>query len=196
VDLIVAQGYEAGGHTGRIGSFVLIPEVVDAVSPTPVVAAGGIVDGSGVAAALALGAQGVWIGTAFLLSEESRIWETHKRAIIDARTEDFVVTRAYTGKTARDVKNVVIERWERSGLAPLPMPLQGILFRDFLAAAERAHRYDLINNPAGQGGGRLSAIRPAREILETIVREAIEVLEGIPRRVKYAKEPTHVEVLR
>jgi len=176
VDLIVAQGYEAGGHVGSVGSLVLIPEVVDAVSPTPVVAAGGIVDGRGVAAALALGAQGAWIGTAFLLSEECGIFDAHKQAIIEAHTEDFVVTRVYTGKTARDVRNVIIERWERSGLPPLPMPLQGILFRDFLAAAEQARRYDLINNPAGQGGGRLSAVRPAREILEGIVRETIEVL--------------------
>ncbi len=197
VDLIVAQGYEAGGHVGKIGTFVLIPEVVDAVAPIPVIAAGGIVDGRGVTAALALGAQGAWIGTAFLLSEESRLFDAHKRAIIAARTEDFVVTRAYTGKTARDVRNVIIERWERSGLAPLPMPLQGILFRDFLAAAELAGCYDFINNPAGQGGGRLRAIRPAREIFETIVREAIDVLERIPERVQYArKEPTRVEILR
>lgn len=197
VDLIVAQGYEAGGHVGSVGSLVLIPEVVDAVSPTPVVAAGGIVDGRGVAAALALGAQGAWIGTAFLLSEECGIFDAHKQAIIEAHTEDFVVTRVYTGKTARDVRNVIIERWEHSGLPPLPMPLQGILFRDFLAAAEQARRYDLINNPAGQGGGRLSAVRPAREILEGIVRETIEVLEGMPRRVHYArKELTDVQVLR
>jgi len=162
VDLIVAQGYEAGGHVGSVGSLVLIPEVVDAVSPTPVVAAGGIVDGRGVAAALALGAQGAWIGTAFLLSEECGIFDAHKQAIIEAHSEDFVVTRVYTGKTARDVRNVIIERWERSGLPPLPMPLQGILFRDFLAAAEQARRYDLINNPAGQGGGRLSAVRARR----------------------------------
>lgn len=197
VDLIVAQGYEAGGHVGSVGSLVLIPEVVDAVSPTPVVAAGGIVDGRGVAAALALGAQAAWIGTAFLLSEECGIFDAHKQAIIEAHTEDFVVTRVYTGKTARDVRNVIIERWERSGLPPLPMPLQGILFRDFLAAAEQARRYDLINNPAGQGGGRLSAVRPAREILEGIVRETIEVLEGMPRRVHYArKELTDVQALR
>jgi NAD(P)H-dependent flavin oxidoreductase YrpB (nitropropane dioxygenase family) len=188
VDLIVAQGYEAGGHVGKVGSFVLIPEVVKAVAPLPVLAAGGIVDGRGVAAALALGAQGAWVGTAFLLSEESRIFDSHKEAIVKARTEEFVVTRAYTGKTARDVRNAVIERWERSGLPALPMPLQGILFRDFLAAAERARRYDLINNPAGQGGGRLRAIRPAREIFETMVREAIEVLEGIPQNVQYARK--------
>ncbi len=190
VDLIVAQGHEAGGHTGKIGTFVLIPEVVEAVAPLPVLAAGGIVDGRGVAAALALGAQGVWVGTAFLLSEESHIHASNKRAIIEARTEDFVISRTYTGKTVRGVRNLLIDRWGRSGLAPLPMPLQGILLRDLLAAAERVDRHDLLNNPAGQGGGRLRAIRPALEICEELVREAIEVLEGLPRRARFAKEAT------
>lgn len=184
VDLIVAQGAEAGGHTGPVGTLVLVPEVVDAVAPTPVLAAGGIVDGRGVAAALALGAQGVWVGTAFLLAEESRIPAAHKAAIARARSEDFVVTRAYTGKTARDVRNAVIERWAASGLEPLPMPLQWVLLRDFRAAAEQAGRWDLLNNPAGQGGGRLDRVRPAREILEAMVREAVEVLEGLPQRVR------------
>lgn len=197
VDIIVAQGYEAGGHVGTVGTFVLIPEVVDAVSPFPVVAAGGIADGRGIAAALALGAQGVWVGTAFLLSEESGIFDFQKQAILKARTEDFVVTRAYTGKTARDVRNIVIERWERSGLRPLPMPLQWILFRDFLAVAERAGRYDLMNNPAGQVGGRLHAVRPAREIFETMVRETMEVLQDISSRVRSAGgEGADVKVLR
>ncbi len=118
VDLIVAQGAEAGGHTGTVGTMVLVPEVVDAVAPTPVLAAGGIVDGRGIAAALALGAQGVWLGTAFLLAAESGLYPEHKQQIIGARSEDFVVTRAFTGKTARDVRNPIIDRWERSGLRP------------------------------------------------------------------------------
>ncbi len=197
VDIVVAQGHEAGGHVGTIGTFVLIPEVVDAVAPLPVLGAGGIAEGRGIAAALTLGAQGVWVGTAFLLSEESGIFDAQKEAIVNARTEDFVVTRAFTGKTARDVRGIVIQRWEQSGLRPLPMPLQWILFRDFLAAAERAGRYDLMNNPAGQVGGRLHAVRPAREIFETMVRETIEVLESMPSRVRYAREEqADVKVLR
>ncbi len=179
VDLIVAQGSEAGGHTGSVGTMVLVPEVVDAVSPTPVLAGGGIVDGRGVAAALSLGAQGVWLGTAFLLSEECGIPLEHKRQIAGARSEDFVVTRAYTGKTARDVRNPVIDRWERSGLRPLPMPLQWVLWRELRAAALAAGRHDLLNNPAGQGGGRLREVRPAKTIVEDLVRGTVEALDRL-----------------
>ena len=181
VDLIVAQGAEAGGHTGTVGTMVLVPEVVDAVAPTPVLAAGGIVDGRGIAAALALGAQGVWLGTAFLLAAESGLYPEHKQQIIGARSEDFVVTRAFTGKTARDVKNPVIDRWERSGLSPLPMPLQWVLWRELRAAALAAGRHDLLNNPAGQGGGRLHQIRPARAIVEDLVRGTVEALDRLAR---------------
>jgi NAD(P)H-dependent flavin oxidoreductase YrpB (nitropropane dioxygenase family) len=179
VDLVVAQGGEAGGHTGTVTTMVLVPEVVDAVAPTPVLAAGGIVDGRSIAAALALGAQGVWIGTAFLLSEESGIDPVHKRDIAAAASEDFIVTRAYTGKTARDVRNAFIDRWETSGLKALPMPLQWVLLREFRAAAQAANRLDLINNPAGQGGGRLKEIRPARAIFERLVRETEEAVERL-----------------
>ncbi|MFN0299655.1 MAG: NAD(P)H-dependent flavin oxidoreductase [Burkholderiales bacterium] len=181
VDLIVAQGGEAGGHTGSVGTMVVVPEVVDAVSPVPVLAAGGIVDGRAVAAAFALGAQGVWVGTAFLASEESNIYVEHKRQIVAASTADFVVTRAYTGKTARDVRNPFIDKWERSGLKALPMPLQWVLLREFRAAAEAANRYDLINNPAGQGGGRVKAIRPAKAIFDGLVAESIDALNALAR---------------
>jgi len=176
VDYIVAQGYEAGGHVGKIASLALIPQVVDAVRPVPVIAAGGIADGRGLVAVLALGAVGAWIGSAFLLAEESAIYREHQEEIIRGAAEDFVVTRAYTGKTARDYRNAAIDRWENSGLSPLPMPLQGVLMDDFVAAAEMAGRPELINNPAGQAVGLLTRRRPAREIIDTIVREAEEVL--------------------
>ncbi len=172
VDIIVAQGAESGGHTGRVGTTVLVPEVVDAVGNTPVLAAGGIVDGRGVAAMLALGAQGVWMGTAFLMSEESRLYAEHKDEIAATASEHFVVTRAYTGKPARDVRNVFIERWEKSGLPALQMPLQWVLLREFRAAALAAGRYELINNPSGQGGGRIGTVRPARDIFEGLIAEA------------------------
>ena len=152
VDIVVAQGYEAGGHTGRIANFPLIPQVVDAIRPVPVVAAGGIADGRGVAAALALGAVGVWVGTAFLVAEECLIPDRHKQEILSGNTQDFIVTRAYTGKTARDYKNVVIEAWETSGLDPLPMPLQQVLMEDFVEAAAQAERHDLTNNRLGKSG--------------------------------------------
>ncbi|MFN8557292.1 MAG: nitronate monooxygenase [Dehalococcoidia bacterium] len=143
VDIIVAQGTEAGGHTGRIATMPLVPQVVDAVAPTPVLAAGGIADGRGVVAALALGAVGAWCGTVFLMAEESGIFPEHQDDIARSSSENFVVTRAYTGKTARDVRNVVIDEWEKSGLPFLPMPLQGVLMDDLTAAAEELpHRSD------------------------------------------------------
>jgi len=179
VDYVIAQGYEAGGHTGRVANFPLIPMVVDAVAPVPVVAAGGIADGRGLVAGLALGAVGVWVGTAFLLAEESAIYPQHQDEIIRGSAEDFVVTRAYTGKTARDFDNEVIKAWESSGLRPLPMPLQGVLMGDFVAAAEAAGRYELVNNPAGQIGGMLRSRRPAREILRSMVSEAEGVLDRL-----------------
>ena len=201
VDLIVAQGAEAGGRTraggregvgagggegagGRGGGVARGGRgrgVAAPAPPTPVLAAGGIVDGRGVAAALALGAQGVWVGTAFLLSEESGLYPEHKRQIAGARSEDFVVTRAYTGKTARDVRNPLIDRWERSGLRALPMPLQWVMWRELRAAALAAGRYELLNNPAGQGGGRLRRVRPAKAILEDLVRDAVEALDRLAR---------------
>lgn len=177
VDYIVAQGYEAGGHVGKIASLALIPQVVDTVRPVPVIAAGGIADGRGLVAAIALGAVGAWMGTAFLLAEESAIYREHQDEIARGQAEDFIVTRAYTGKTARDYRNAAIDAWERSGLSPLPMPLQGVLMDDFVSAAEMAGRPDLINNPAGQIAGLLTQRRPARDIVNTIVEEAANVLD-------------------
>ncbi len=179
VDYVIAQGYEAGGHTGKIANFPLIPMVVDAVAPVPVIGAGAIADGRTMVAALALGAVGVWVGTAFLLAEESKIYPAHQEEIMRGNAEDFVVTRAYTGKTARDFDNPVIRAWESSGLSPLPMPLQGVLMGDFVAAAEAADRYDLINNPVGQIAGMLKSRRPAREIMLSIVNEAEGVLDRL-----------------
>jgi len=185
VDYVIAQGYEAGGHTGKIANFPLIPMVVDAVAPLPVVAAGAIADGRTLVAGLALGAVGVWVGTAFLLAEESNLYPGHQEEIIRGNTEDFVVTRAYTGKTARDFNNAVIQAWETSGLSPLPMPLQVVLMDDFIAAADAAGRSELINNPVGQIGGMLKRRRPAREIMMSMVHEA----EGVLDRLESVRKP-------
>ena len=179
VDYVIAQGYEAGGHTGKIANFPLIPMVVDAVAPVPVIAAGAIADGRTMVAGFALGAVGAWVGTAFLLAEESNIYAVHQDEIIRGQAEDFVVTRAYTGKTARDFNNDVIRAWDSSGLSPLPMPLQGVLMDDFIAAADAAGRAELINNPVGQIGGMLKRKRPAREIMMSMVHEAEEVLDRL-----------------
>jgi NAD(P)H-dependent flavin oxidoreductase YrpB (nitropropane dioxygenase family) len=186
VDIIVAQGHEAGGHTGKIANFPLIPQVVDAVSPTPVVAAGGIADGRGIAAALALGAVGVWVGTAFLVSEECDIPDASKEQILRGRSQDFVVSRTYTGKTARNFRNPVIDSWEHSGLDPLPMPFQKVLMDDFNEAARQAGRFDLHSNPAGQIGGMLRERKPAAQIMAELVEGTVKVLQGLPQTVTAA----------
>ena len=179
VDYVIAQGYEAGGHTGTIANFPLIPMVCDAVGPTPVIAAGAIADGRTMAAGLALGAVGVWVGTAFLLAEESNIYPKHQEEIMKGSAEDFIITRAYTGKTARDYKNDVIKAWDETGLKALPMPLQGVLLDDLIEAAVQANRAELINNPAGQISGMLTKKRPAKEIVMSMVRGAEEAIERL-----------------
>jgi NAD(P)H-dependent flavin oxidoreductase YrpB (nitropropane dioxygenase family) len=175
-DVVVAQGYEAGGHTGRIGTFALVPQVVDAVAPTPVVAAGGVGDGRGVAAAIALGAQGVWVGTAFLATHEANVLPELKQRIVDANEEDTRVTRLYSGKTMRNINNPLIEYWEESGLQALPMGLQGIVSGRVTTAARVSGRPELTMNPAGQISGMVRRIRPAREVLEEMVEGAARVL--------------------
>ena len=183
VDIIVAQGTEAGGHTGRIATMPLVPQVVDAVSPLPVVAAGGIANGRGVAASLALGAEGAWMGTAFLAAKECGIYDAQQETIIRGRSEDFIISRSYTGKTARQYQGPIVQAWENSGLDTLPMPLQGVLMSGFNAAAERSKRYDLVFNPAGQGAGMVNEARPAADIMADLVSETVSVLDGMRERV-------------
>lgn len=178
VDFIISQGHEAGGHTGRIASFPLIPQMVDAVSPIPVIAAGGIADGRGVAAALSLGAVGAWIGTAFLVADECALPETLKQQIIDGASEDFAVSRVYTGKTMRSFKNEVLRAWEAtSGLEPLPMPYQKVLMDDLNESAARAGKYEFHSSPAGQIGGMITRRRPAADIMRDIVAGTIQEIK-------------------
>jgi NAD(P)H-dependent flavin oxidoreductase YrpB (nitropropane dioxygenase family) len=176
VDVVVAQGTEAGGHTGRIATLALVPQCIDAVSPTPVVAAGGIADGRGIAAALALGAIGVWCGTAFLVSEEANQPELQKQRILAATDEDTKITRLYSGKTMRNITNPLIEAWEASGLPALPMGLQGLLIQDLVYSVRQAGREDLLMNAAGQASGMLNTVRPASEILLGMVGQAADIL--------------------
>lgn len=179
VDMVIAQGYEAGGHTGTIANFALIPQTVDAVKPLPVIAAGAIADGRGVAAALSLGAQGVWIGTAFLFAQEADIPEAHREQLDRARSEDLVISRSFTGKTARQYRNEALQAWAESGLDPLPMPYQWVLMDDFVASAEAADKIDLVNLPAGQIAGMLRDRKPARQIVEEVVNGAVDEIARI-----------------
>jgi nitronate monooxygenase len=184
VDVVVAQGYEAGGHTGKIANFALIPQVVDAVSPVPVIAAGAIADGRGIAAALALGAAGVWIGTAFLVADECEIADAMKEQIINGRAQDFDIQRIYTGKTMRCYRNALVEAWGKSGHDPLPMPYQKILFDDFNESVAKAGRWDLHSNPAGQGAGMLTARKPAQQIFDELVEGTQRALKDTQHRVQ------------
>jgi NAD(P)H-dependent flavin oxidoreductase YrpB (nitropropane dioxygenase family) len=186
-DIVVAQGHEAGGHTGRIGTLALLPQVLDAVAPAPVVAAGGIGDGRGLAAVLALGCAGAWCGTAFIVTKEAHLDDYRKRRILAAGEEDTRVTRLYSGKTMRNITNELIEAWEESGTRALPMGLQGLLIADLVAGAQQAGREDLLMNAAGQISGLLHEIRSAQEVLEGMVGEAVEILaRRLPAAVQFA----------
>jgi NAD(P)H-dependent flavin oxidoreductase YrpB (nitropropane dioxygenase family) len=126
-DVVIAQGYEAGGHTGDIGSMVLIPDMVDAVDGLPVLAAGGIASGRQMAAALVLGASGVWTGSVWLTTEEAETTRAVRERFLRARTSDTVRSRASTGRPARQLRSAWIDVWDDGAIEALPMPLQGIL---------------------------------------------------------------------
>jgi NAD(P)H-dependent flavin oxidoreductase YrpB (nitropropane dioxygenase family) len=183
VDVIVAQGHDAGGHNSPVGTMALIPQVVDAVGDIPVLGAGGIVDGRGVAAALMLGAQGVWVGSAFLATHEANLEEFQKKAIVESSEEGTTITRSVTGKPARYIKSKWTQAWVDAGLEPLPMPYQGAVSGPVQAAAIQQGRGDIAPGFAGQGIGMIHAIRPAREVLRELVDGAERALEGARRLV-------------
>ena len=183
VDIISAQGTEAGGHTGNIATMVLVPQIVDAVAPMPVLAAGGIGTGRHLAAALALGAQGVWVGTAFLASEETNIPDEHQQQILGGRSDQFTLSKFQSGKQQRSYHNVVKEAWAQTGLEPLEMPLQGILQEPFTRAARLSGRFDLVGNPSGQIAGMVDERRPAREIFKDMLEEAQATIEKLQQLV-------------
>ncbi len=176
VDIITAQGTEAGGHTGNIATFVLVPQVVDAVAPRPVLAAGGIGSGRHVAAALALGAQGVWVGTAFLVAEEGNSPDSQKDQIVGARSEQFTLSKYGSGKQQRAYAGPLREAWANSGLSVLPMPLQGILRERLSEAIRLSGRSDLDEIPSGQIGGMVSERRPAVDIFNDLINGAEETI--------------------
>jgi NAD(P)H-dependent flavin oxidoreductase YrpB (nitropropane dioxygenase family) len=182
-DIITAQGTEAGGHTGNVSTFVLVPQIVAAVRPRPVLAAGGIGTGRHVAAALALGAQGVWVGTAFLASEETRIPDAHQAEILGSPSEAFTLSKYASGLQQRGHTSSIKDAWARSGLEPLPFPIQRLIQEPLLRAARKAGRWDLVPNLAGQVAGMLTERRPARQILHEMVDEAADAIAAMQRLV-------------
>ncbi|AGC46113.1 2-nitropropane dioxygenase [Myxococcus stipitatus DSM 14675] len=178
VDVVVAVGTEAGGHTGEIGTMVLVPEVVDAVHPIPVLAAGGIGRGRQIAAALALGAEGVWTGSLWLGVEEAHLNPVLRDKLLAATSSDTVRSRSMSGKPARQLKTAWTEAWDGAeSPGPLPMPLQFMLTADAVTrmhhhagtAGSRAH--ELLGSPVGQIVGSLREVRPVRAVLESLEAE-------------------------
>ena len=184
VDIVVAQGYEAGGHTGEIASMVLVPEVVDAVGgQATVLAAGGIGSGRQIAAALALGAAGVWMGSAWLATQEYASTTSAPAvtaAVIAATSSDTVRSRIYSGKPARLLKNRWTDAWEQPGAPePLPMPLQNLLVSEAHQRLIRSGRPDVVPMPAGQIVGRITQTRPVADVIADLVQEADQTLEKL-----------------
>jgi len=182
VDLIVAQGTEAGGHTGTVATMVLVPEVVRAVAPLPVLAAGGIVTGAQMAAAVALGAQGVWCGSVWLTTQEAETDPAVQRKMLAASASDTVRSRSLTGKPARMLRSAWTDEWEaESAPAALQMPLQTILTAGAQQRITRSSSRDgsgaqqLATYFVGQGVGLLDRVRPAREVVADMVSEYLEV---------------------
>ena len=186
VDLIIAQGHEAGGHTGEIGTMVLVPEIVDAVAPIPVLAAGGIGNGRQMAAGLALGAEGVWCGSVWLTTEEAETHPLVKEKFLAATSSDTLRSRSRTGKPARQLRSAWTDEWD-SPRSPgtLPMPLQPILSDEALARIERAaHGPDsgagkLANYFVGQIVGSMNTVRPSASVVLDMVEEFIDAVHRL-----------------
>jgi NAD(P)H-dependent flavin oxidoreductase YrpB (nitropropane dioxygenase family) len=181
VDVIVAQGTEAGGHCGEISTMVLIPEVVDAVGPdVPVLAAGGIATGRQMAAALALGAQGVWTGSMWLTVAEANTSPVVMERLLEATSRDTVRSRAYTGKPARQLRSAWTEAWDSpESPGTLPMPLQGILHQEAARRFMRVNNKELTGFPVGQIVGRLNQVRPTKDVMFDMVEEWIATTERL-----------------
>jgi NAD(P)H-dependent flavin oxidoreductase YrpB (nitropropane dioxygenase family) len=184
VDIIIAQGSEGGGHTGDVGSVVLWPQVIDAVYPTPVLAAGGIGNGRQMLAAMAMGAAGVWTGSIWLTVEEAEAEPAEKQSYFNATEEDTVRSRSFTGKPGRMLKNTWTDAWE-SAESPgfLPMPLQGMVTFD---AMRRTKKYAGVGecqkvgfNPVGQVVGQMHQVESCRQLMTRLMSEYIDAAEHI-----------------
>ena len=182
VDIIVAQGTEAGGHSGEIATMVLVPEVVEAVGGAPVLAAGGIGSGRQVAAALALGAQGVWTGSIWLNTRECAQPEVMYKKFREATSSDAVRSRAYTGKPARQLRTAWTEAWDNpENPQPLGMPLQYMLNAEAQDRIRRSENEALIGTPIGQLVGSMKEPKTVREVVEDLREEYTRTVESLPR---------------
>jgi nitronate monooxygenase len=184
LDLLVAQGHEAGGHTGRIGTMALLPGVLDVAGEIPVLAAGGIGDGRGLAAALAMGCEGVWVGTRFLATDEGGALDINKQRILESSDEDTRVSYAYTGKTSRTNYSRFHDLWNESGLDPLPFPIQVVVSSALITSLVEANRQDYLGGFGGQVSGIINEIKPARVVVEEMVDTAVDILtKKLPGRI-------------
>lgn len=191
VDLIVAQGYEAGGHTGQIGTMVLLPEIVDAVGGVPVLGAGGIGRGRQMAAAMALGAAGVWCGSVWLTTEEAETHPVVKEKFLAATSTDTVRSRSRTGKPARQLRSAWTDEWDDpESPMPLGMPLQPVLVDTALQRIDRAaHRKGsgaerLANYYVGQIVGAMNQSKPAAQVVYEMIDEFIEATQSLARQLE------------
>ncbi len=183
VDFVVAQGYEAGGHVGEISTMVLVPDVVDAMDGLPVIAAGGIASGRQMAAAIALGAGGVWTGSVWLTTHEAETHPVVKEKFLKASASDTLRSRSSTGKPARQLRSAWTDEWEdAANPKPLGMPQHGMLIGEARARIARSAytpgsgAEQLINYFVGQAVGRLNTAKPARQVVEEMINEYIDVM--------------------
>jgi NAD(P)H-dependent flavin oxidoreductase YrpB (nitropropane dioxygenase family) len=184
LDFVVCQGSEGGGHAGEVTSMVLWPQMVDAVAPLPVLAAGGIANGRQILAAMSMGVAGVWMGSMWLNSTEAAAEPAQRDSYMKATSEDTVRSRSWTGKTARMLKNEWTEAWDRTDTPDtLPMPLQGYLTFD---AVRRTHRYagssecqKIAFNPIGQVVGQINEIESCRDIMQRLLTEYSDAVDHI-----------------
>jgi NAD(P)H-dependent flavin oxidoreductase YrpB (nitropropane dioxygenase family) len=188
VDIVIAQGTEGGGHTGEIATMVLVPQVVDAVAPTPVLAAGGIASGRQMAAALALGAEGVWCGSVWLTTPEAETSPVIKEKFLAATSADTRRSRSLTGKPARMLRSPWTDAWEQADApAPLPMPLQSLLVGEPQRRIHRvAHKEDsrareLVTYFVGQVVGQMNEVKPARRVVGDMIAELVDTMERLER---------------
>ena len=191
VDIIVAQGSEAGGHTGEIGSMVLIPEIVDAVAPVPVLGAGGIGRGRQMAAAMALGAQGVWCGSVWLTTEEAETHPVVKEKFLKATSADTVRSRSRTGKPARQLRTAWTDEWDDpANPKPLGMPMQPLLVNEAIQRIDRAAFKEgsgaaqLANYFVGQVVGTMNVSKPAAQVVYDMIEEFIDATQSLARQLE------------